>query len=182
MRRREHARHLARNLGRRNRPARERVGYRAGQRSRSELLAVPGLGRWELPAIVGQASGLHPAGRPRDRGVVRGAFRRSEDFELFGRQRGAKCCDRLLQSVGRNSAFGKIVGQSLLEGEGIGLAAWTCRIGAFRFRPAGPAGAVIMPWRRQHGLQRAGVVAPGIELLGCGCRRGSRARPAGPPA
>lgn len=95
-------------------------------------------------------------------------FRRGKDFELFGRQFGAKGCDGVLQLGGCDRAFGNIVGQPFLEGEGIagtlvGFAAGAIR--GSRTTIAGTTGAMIGTGRRQHRLQRAGVVAPGIELF-----------------
>ena len=95
-------------------------------------------------------------------------FRRGKDFELFGRQFGAKGCDGVLQLGGCDSALSNIVGQPFLEGEGIagtlvGFAAGAIR--GSRTTLAGTTGAMIGTGRRQHRLQRAGVVAPGIELF-----------------
>ncbi len=95
-------------------------------------------------------------------------FRRGKDFELFGRQFGAKGCDGVLQLGGCDRALSNIVGQPFLEGEGIagtlvGFAAGAIR--GSRTTIAGTTGAMIGTGRRQHRLQRAGVVAPGIELF-----------------
>ncbi|QND63525.1 hypothetical protein HB777_06135 [Mesorhizobium loti] len=111
-----------------------------------------------------------------------GAFRRSEEFELFGRQLGAQFSDRVLQFAGRNRARGDVVGQLFLEGEGIWLAArilGSAGVGTATAL-ASPARAAIMPRRRKHGLQRACVVAPGIELFGADADAGlERGQPGG---
>ena len=94
--------------------------------------------------------------------------RRGKDFELFGRQFDAKGRDSVLQLGGCDRALGNIVSQPFLEREGIagsliGFAAGA--ICGFRTTIAGTTGAMIGTGRRQHRLQRAGIVAPGIELF-----------------
>jgi hypothetical protein len=98
------------------------------------------------------------------------AFRRSEELELLGRQLGAKCRDRIFQLARRNGTGRDGVSQLFLEGERIGLgvtgvAARTFGSSGIRTATAGSTRAMIGPWRRQYGLQRAGVVAPGVELF-----------------
>ncbi len=53
-------------------------------------------------------------------------FRRSEDFELFGRQLGAERGNCILQLAGRNRTFGNVVGEAFLTSERV---AW-CLSGA----------------------------------------------------
>ena len=109
---------------------------RSGRCSRSELLTYPGLGGWELPARTGQASGAGCIIRriaPGAGGWSLGSFRRSKNFELFGRQLGAQRGDCVLQLARRSSTFGEIVGQPFLEGERIGDIAV-----AFSIRPLQP--------------------------------------------
>lgn len=95
-------------------------------------------------------------------------LRRGKNFKLFGRQFDAKGCDGVLQFGGCDRALGNIVGQPFLESEGIagtliGFAAGAIR--GSRTTIAGTTGAMIGPGRCQHRLQRAGIVAPGVELF-----------------
>lgn len=97
-------------------------------------------------------------------------LRRGKYFKLFGRQFGAQRCDRVLQLGGRRATLGNIVGQSFLEGKGIagtliGFAAVVLRATSIGTATTGATEAMIGPGRRQHRLQRAGIVAPGIELF-----------------
>ena len=95
-------------------------------------------------------------------------LRRGKNFKLFGRQFGAKGCDGVLQFGGCDRALGNIVGQPFLEGEGIAAALIGFAAGAIcgsRTTIAGTTGAMIGPGRCQHRLQRAGIVAPGVELF-----------------
>ena len=96
------------------------------------------------------------------------SLRRGKDFKLFGRQFGAQGCDGVLQFGGCDRALGNIVGQPFLEGEGIAgtLIGFAARaIYGSRATIAGTTGAMVGPGRSQHRLQRAGIVAPGVELF-----------------
>ena len=173
----------------RDRPARERVGHRAGRRNRTELSAIPGLGWRKLSALVGRTSRsgcIFRRGAPGTGGWSVGAFRRSQDFELFGRELGAQLGDRVLQLGGRSRAGRDVISQPFLEGEGIGLAG-RCHIGALGLGltwagATSATGTTIMPWRRKHRLQCAGIVAPGIELLAAHADAGlKRGKPGSEP-